>query len=159
MPTGRKLRSCNANGVRRSPVAPLTEIPDPPAWMRPAAARRFNEVCDYLIGINAITVAEVGVVEQYAACYGRWVEAEQELSKVAVNYRAVLNRQGEEASAVALPAMMQASKSLDQMHRLGACLGLNPTERSRLPATKSGEVDEMDLLLARNNAEPQGRWG
>jgi len=147
MPTGRKLRSCTVNGVRRSPVATLTEIPDPPAWMRPAAAQRFSEV------------AEIGVVEQYAACYGRWVEAEQELSKVAVNYRAVLNRQGEEASAVALPAMMQASKSLDQMHRLGACLGLNPTERARLPATKSGEVDEMDLLLARNNAEPQGRWG
>lgn len=131
------------------PGKPLDYIPDPPTWMRPAARRRFIEVIEYLAGIKAITSAEVALVAQYSSCFGRWIEAEEAMSTAAIQYRAVLNRQGEEASAVALPAMMQASKSLDQMRKLEAALGLSPVERARLPAGVGGEPScPMDALLA-----------
>jgi phage terminase small subunit len=54
-----------------------------------------------------------------------------------------LNRQGEEASAVAMPAMMQASKALDQMRKIEAALGLSPAERGRLPAAGGGGEDDV----------------
>lgn len=148
MAAGRKLRAFTADGPREMPGSPITEIPDPPSWMRPAARRRFVEVIEYLVGLGAITAGEVALVAQYSAVFGRWVESEEAMSAAGgLHYRAVLNRQGEEASAVALPAMSQASKCLDQMRKLEAALGLSPAERGRLPATRGGEEDEMDRLL------------
>jgi phage terminase small subunit len=63
----------------------------------------------------------------------------------------VLNRQGDEASAVALPAAAQSAKAVDQMRKIGAALGLAPCERLKLPAIRSaGEADPMESLLERS---------
>lgn len=138
-----------AAGPRDFGGQPLLEPPLPPEWMRPAARRKFEEVAAYLVSLRAVTAGEVGLIEQLAAVYGRWVEAELILAKGNLHYRAVLNRQGEEASAVAMPAMMQASKALDQMRKIEAALGLSPAERGRLPAAGGGENDVVDAFFRR----------
>jgi P27 family predicted phage terminase small subunit len=152
MPAGRKLSPFVAAGTREISGTPLVEPPAAPEWMRPAARQEFERVAGYLVSIRAVTAGEVGLIEQYACCWGRWIEAEMLLAKGDLHYREVTNRQGEPSSAVALPAMAQASKSLDQLRRLGQSLGLSPVERARLPQAGSGSEDEFDRLVRESGA-------
>ena len=146
----RKLRPVLSTGPREIAGRPLLEAPPPPVWMRPLAKAKFTETAEYLVGIGSITAAELPLVEMFAVAYCHFVEAETMLAGDPLTYRAVLNRQGDEASAVALPAAAQAAKAVDQMRRIGAALGLAPTERAKLPATRApGPVDPMDELLER----------
>lgn len=146
----RKLSPITSSGARHISGKPLTDVPEPPSWMRPVAARKFVETASYLVDIGAITAGEIPLVEAYSAAYGRWAEAEAHMAGAPLTYRAVLNRQGEEASAVALPAQAQASKALDQMRKFSAALGLSPVERARLPAGPTPEGDDPVEQLFRD---------
>lgn len=138
----RKPSPFTADGPRAYAGKPLTEIPEPPAWMRPIAREKFVATCEYLVGIGALTAGEVPMVEAFAASYCRWVEAETTLATDPITYRSVRNRAGETASAVAVPAQAQASKALDHMRKFAAALGLSPAERGRLPVTAVGDDDD-----------------
>lgn len=146
-----KLRPVTAAGPRQYPGRPLEEAPDPPSWMRPIAQEKYRETVEYLVGIGAITAAELPMVEVFAVAYGHWREAEELLAGNPLTHRSVLNRQGEEASPVALPAAAQASKAFDQMRRAAASLGLAPVERGRLPAKAAGVDDEFEQLVRRSS--------
>ena len=100
-----------ATGPREIAGRPLLEAPPPPAWMRPIAKAKFSETAEYLISTGSITSAELPLVEMFAVAYCHFVEAETMLAGDPLTYRAVLNRQGDEASAVALPAAAQAATS------------------------------------------------
>jgi|APCry1669189034_1035192.scaffolds.fasta_scaffold40393_3 hypothetical protein len=44
--------------------------------------------------------------------------------------------------------MLQSQRSIEQLRKLGAALGLAPVERARLPANRdAGAIDEMEVLL------------
>ena len=144
----RKLAPFTAAGPRKATGQPLIEVPDAPEWMRPIAQRKFVEVCEYLIDLGSLTAGELPMVEMFATAYCHYVEAEMILANAPLTYRAVLNRQGEEASSVALPAAAQSAKAVDQMRRLGAALGLTPVERARLPVTRQADdEDECERLF------------
>lgn len=144
----RKLAPFTAAGPRKITGQPLSDAPDPPKWMRPIAQQKFIEVCEYLVDLGCLTAGELPMVEMFAAAYCHYVEAEMILAGSPLTYRAVLNRQGEEASSVALPAAAQSAKAVDQMRRLGAALGLSPVERSRLPAGRpSAEDDPVEAFF------------
>jgi len=138
----RKPSPFTADGPRVYAGKPLTEIPEPPEWMRPIARAKFLATCEYLVAAGALTSGETPMVEAFAAAYGRWVEAEMALAADPITYRSVTNRAGEAASAVALPAQAQASKALDHMRKFAAALGLSPSERGRLPVTAAGDADD-----------------
>ena len=144
----RKPSPFTADGPRVYAGKALVEIPEPPEWMRAVAREKFLTTCEYLVGIGALTAGEVPMVEAFAAAYGRWVEAEMALAATPITYRAVKNRQGEDASAAALPAQAQASKALDHLRKFAAALGLSPAERGRLPVTTgSDDDDEVDRMF------------
>jgi P27 family predicted phage terminase small subunit len=144
----RRLSPTTAAGPREIAGRPLTEIPEPPAWMTEAARRKFAEIAGYLVGLGAVTAGELALVEQYAAVYARWAAAEEQLSSGDPGWRTVLTRQGTPGSSVPTPAMLQSQRSIEQLRKLGATLGLAPVERTRLPAARSGsEPDEMEELL------------
>ncbi len=138
----RKLSPYTAAGVRNIAGSPLKEVPEPPQWMGEIAAHKFTEVATYLVSLGAVTVAEVGLIEQFAACYGRWVAAETALANGDPGWRTVLTRQGTEGTSVPTPAMLQMKQALDQLRKLGAALGLAPVERARLPSASSGDTDD-----------------
>lgn len=154
----RKLSPVTAAGRRDYPGQPLVEVPDPPAWMRPIAREKFLNTAEYLVSLRAITAAELPLVEMYATAYCHYVEAEMILAAAPLTHRAVLNRQGEEASPVALPAAAQSAKALDQLRKLAAALGLAPVERGRLPAAAAGpEDDPVEKMFAEVEAEDRRR--
>ena len=145
----RKLLPVTANGFREPAGTPLTQVPSPPSWMGEVAAKKFIETAEYLVDLRAITIGEVPLLEQFAACYGRWVAAEEALANGDPGWRTVLTRQGTEGTAVPTPAMLQSRQSVDQLRKLAAALGLSPVDRLKLPALRAGgEEDPMDILLA-----------
>lgn len=144
----RKLRPVTSDGPRNISGTPIVEAPPPPAWMNEIAADKFTEIASYLVSLGAITVAELALVEQYAACYSRWVVAEKALANGDPGWRSVMTRQGTEGTAVPTPAMLQLRQSLDQMRKLGVALGLTPVDRAKLPSVRSGEPeDTVEVML------------
>jgi len=144
----RKLRPVTSDGPRDISGTPIVEAPPPPAWMNEIAADKFTEIASYLVSLGAITVAELALVEQYAACYSRWVVAEKALANGDPGWRSVMTRQGTEGTAVPTPAMLQLRQSLDQMRKLGVALGLTPVDRAKLPSVRSGEPeDTVEVML------------
>jgi P27 family predicted phage terminase small subunit len=146
----KKLSPVTAAGLRQIAGRPLDEIPEPPAWMNDVGRQKFEEVAAYLVDLRAITAGEVALVEQYAACYSRWVQAEEALATGDPGWRTVISRGGAAGSSVPSEMMLQSMRSIEQLRKLGAALGLAPTERTRLPAIRvGGEDDEMETLLKR----------
>lgn len=143
----RRLSPTTAAGNREIAGAPLNTVPDPPAWMNAVAQQKFVEIAAYLIDLRALTQGELPLVEQFAACYARWVAAEQALAAGDPGWRVVTTRAGTPGSAVPTIMMLQSIRSVEQLRKLGASLGLAPVERARLPASRAAEIDEMDLLL------------
>jgi P27 family predicted phage terminase small subunit len=151
----RKLQPFTAAGAREITGRPLVDVPERPALLTPPAAEKFSTVARYLTSLGALTDGEVDLVVQYAAASGRFVQAEEAMAAAdGLHYRVLNDRTGQPASAVASPAQMQSAKAVDQMRRLASSLGLTPTDRAKLPALREpGPPDEMELLLARHEAE------
>jgi P27 family predicted phage terminase small subunit len=145
---GRKPSPVGPQGVRSS-GAPLRSIPEPPGFLRPRAAEKFRTTSEYLIGLGAVTIGDVGLIARYAAVFDRWVSAEEELAKGTIHFERLVTRTGDDGSAVPLPAMLQAAKCHDQLMKLESALGLNPVERSRLSnGTPEGSIeDEIRALV------------
>lgn len=144
----KKLSPVTAAGPREVAGRPLEVIPEPPAWMNDVARRKFEEVAAYLISLRAVTAGEVALIEQLAACYSRWTQAEEALAAGDPGWRTVVSRGGAAGSSVPTPMMLQSQRSIEQMRKLSSSLGLAPVERARLPAARGGgEEDEMEVLL------------
>lgn len=145
----RKLASVTAAGPREITGQPLAAIPAPPPFLNEVGRQKFAEIAAYLVNLRAVTAGEVDLISQYAACYSRWVAAEEALAAGDPGWRAVTTRQGTPGTTVPTGPMLQAKQAIDQMRKLGAALGLAPVERLRLPAVRDGgEDDPMDALLA-----------
>ena len=147
---GRKKQSLDYTGDHRQTGRACGQLPEPPEWMTVGAADRFREIVRQLDEIGALAVTDLGLCERYACTYDRWRTAEKTLAESGeeIHYTRLLNRAGQPASAVAVPALAQLNKCADQLAKMEAALGLTPCERSRLPATRpAGPPDPMEELL------------
>ena len=147
---GRKKMTMDYPGDCRQAGRPCGQVPAPPTWMTEGAADRYREIVSQLDEIGALAVTDLGLCERYACTYDRWRKAEKALAESGeeIHYTRLLNRAGQPASAVAVPAQAQLNKCADQLAKMEAALGLTPCERSRLPATRpAGPLDPMEELL------------
>lgn len=149
---GRKRLAVDYTGEHRQTGRAFRQLPEPPEWMRENAAERFREVCGQLDSLGALAETDLGLVQRYACVYGRWLDAERALAESpdTIHFARLTNRAGQPASSVAVPALAQLNKCADQLAKMESALGLTPTERTRLPATRDpGPPDPMEELLAR----------
>jgi P27 family predicted phage terminase small subunit len=148
---GRKRSTVTSAGIRKT-GEPLREIPEPPAYLRPRAAENFRQTCGFLIASGSITSGDVPLVERYAATLDRWQSAEERLAKDTLHWERLVDRKGDDASSVPLPAMAQSIKMGEQLSKLESALGLNPVERSRLPTNEpeTTAMEEIDALIRRS---------
>jgi len=148
MAAGRKLQPMTADGPRSTAGKPLTAVPEPSSWLNDVAQQKYVEVCEHLVSTGSLCEGELPLVEQFAACYSRWRQAEEMLAAGDPGWRVVVTRQGAPGSTVPTAAMLQMRQSIDQMRRLGAALCLAPAERTRMPSTRdAGEKDAYARLL------------
>lgn len=141
--TGRRPLVTNYAGERRQTGRRADELPFPPPFLTERAKAIFRETAGRLDAVGVLAETDAGVLARYAAVLDRWEQAEAALAAGGpIHYTRLVNRAGEPASAVALPAMLQAAKCHDQLRQLETVLGLTPADRTRLPVSPPAATDD-----------------
>ena len=142
---GRKAAAERTKNLRGNPgkrktakkPAPPSRAPAPPASLCPGAKKEWQRVAGILAREGNYHESYAALLTAYCACYARWLEAEKHLQGSA----AVA---GDERS----PWLDVGHKSLDQVRRLAAELGLTPTARARMGITpEPAAADPMEAFL------------
>lgn len=110
--------------------------PECPPHLVGRSKKAFNQVCDLLGDLGCLTVADGPVIAVYAAAFGQYCAAADQLKKEGTT----IVRHG---GIFAHPAVAERDKSQSMMVRVLAELGLTPSARPRLtPAAKPDETSE-----------------
>lgn len=128
------------------------QLPPAPAFLRPRAAEFFTEACRHLDSMGVLAKTDAHAVVRYSAVLDRWYSAEEELSKEAIHFTAMMGRGGEQKASKPSPAFAQSAACHEQLRQLESVLGFTPADRTRLGMAvidkSSKSTDPMGALLA-----------
>lgn len=149
-----KLRGSENANYREELGELVSELPEPPAYLKPNAQAMFLRVCEYLKGMGTLARSDGEVIARYAAIWDRWQTAEEELAKLDCGYVEVLGKDGSIRFSRPNRWMTQARDACEQLRMLEHVLGLTPADRARLGCGAVKVVaDPMAALLAKSKAE------
>ena len=140
-PTPTAIRKLMGNPGKRpinekEPVAPK-RLPKPPIHLSDEALAEWERVALDLYHAGVLTVFDRGTLAAYCQVYGRWAQAETALKRVAdgdeLNYGLMVQTQS--GNLIQNPLVGVANRSLTNMVRIAAELGMTPAARSRIVAT------------------------
>jgi P27 family predicted phage terminase small subunit len=100
-------------------------IPRRPDHLDILATKEWKRITRELDLAGLLTDCDRAVVAAYCQCWSRWVKAERMVQQTGEVLKG-------EAGYYQNPYLAVANRALDQMQRLAAQLGLDPTSRSRL---------------------------
>lgn len=115
-------RPLNSN----EPTYPV-EIPPCPRHLSKVARREWRRVTKLLLAAGVIAQVDRAVLAAYCVAYGRWVEAEEQLTEV--DDLKQLTPGGMEAQSVYLQI---ANKAMLLMYKFAAEFGFTPSARTRV---------------------------
>ena len=142
------LRGSEEASYREELGTPLDRLPDPPGYLKPAAAAMFIQVCGYTQRMGTLAESDTEVIARYAAVWDRWKSAEERLKELDSGYVEVLAPDGSLRFSRPNKWMTQANASHEQLRQLETVLGLTPADRTRLGYHAEKVVlDPMDELL------------
>lgn len=138
-PTALKLldgtRKDRING--KEPVADLG-LPRCPAHLDGEAKKKWKALA---ADVTWFARVDADAVAAYCVAYGRWLEAEEKVKKTGVVLKG-------DNGFYQNPYLHVANKAIEQMAKIGATLGLNPSDRSRLKVDAgSSEDDELTSFM------------
>ena len=150
-PRGRKPKPTHLKVVTGNPgkrqinenePRPDLSIPTPPPHLSDEAKVEWGRVCDQLYRLKLLSDIDRASLAAYAQAYGRWVQAERALAKMAASDGVtkgllVKTRNG---NAIQNPLVGTANKAMADMMRYAAEFGMTPSARSRL--STDGEYQE-----------------
>ncbi len=154
MATGRKptptaLKLVKGNPGKRPLNAaepkPAPKIPDPPDHLpvKSEARKEWFRISKQLHELGLLTEIDRAALAAYCVAWGRWVEAEEQLTK----YGTVI-KSPDKGWLVQSPYLSIANRAMDQMAKLLAEFGMSPSSRSRVQSVKASDMgDEMEGLL------------
>lgn len=148
-PTPTALKIVRGNPGKR----PLNEREPKPKQGRPTcpphldqtARAEWRRLSKILSDSQVLTLADRGVLAAYCVAWSRWVEAEEQ---VAIEGEVVKSPKG---YPIQNPYLAIANRAIDQMIKIGASLGLDPSSRSRLNVETGKEEDPFEAFLNRRN--------
>jgi P27 family predicted phage terminase small subunit len=111
---------------------PLSELPEPPDYLKPMAQQMFRQVCHYTKNMGTLAESDVQVISRYAAIWDRWRTAEEQLKAMESGYVEVLAPDGTLRFSRPNRWMTQANACHEQLRQLETVLGLTPADRTRL---------------------------
>jgi len=145
-----KLRGSEEANYREELGTPPEKLPEPPSYLKPAAAAMFSQVCLYTQKMGTLAESDSEVIGRYAAIWDRWKTAEEKLKDTDSGYVEVLAPDGSLRFSRPNKWMTQANVSHEQLRQLETVLGLTPADRTRLGYHAEKVVtDPMDALLAK----------
>jgi len=145
-PTNLKVISGTNRADRRNDSEPRVTIamPSPPPHLGKDALEEWERVCVEMYGAGILSILDRGGLAAYCQAYGRWVQAEQALSRMAdkdpTNFGLMIKTQS--GNAIQNPLVGSANKAMADMVRYAAEFGMTPSARSRITAI--GVSDEQD---------------
>ena len=142
------LRGSKEAKYREELGVPVSSLPEPPDWLRPAAKEMFRLVVGYCQGMGTLAESDVQVISRYAIVWDKWQEAERVLAKTGECYIEVRAPDG--GLRFVRPSKWQAQSNHchDQLRQLETVLGLTPADRTRLGyGAVKVTLDPVDALF------------
>ena len=130
LPSAFKLVSGNRGKrpVNKAEAVVYLSEPTPPAFLSDDAKVEWCRVCSALYAAGLMTELDRAALAAYAQSYGRWAQAERELSFM------TLTVSTSNGNAIQNPLVGIANKAKADMVRYAVEFGMTPSARSRVTA-------------------------
>lgn len=143
MPRGRKpkpahLRLIEGNPrqkpIPNEPKPTAGELPAPPEFLSKDAKEEWHRVSLELYRLGLLTQVDIGPLAAYCQSYGRWMQAERAIAKMAEKDQLTggLMIKTTNGNAIQNPLVGTAHKAASDMVRYASEFGLTPAARARL---------------------------
>ena len=129
-PTALKVIQGTVDPSRTNYKEPFPEVflPDPPGYMKGTALEEWHRVSQEMYDLGMLTSLDRAVLEAYCVAYGRWVDAEDKVSKE------TLVLKSKDGQPYQNPFLGIANTAWKLVLKAASELGLSPTSRSRIAA-------------------------
>ncbi len=136
-------------------LEPRKRVPAPPIDLGKLGKAQWRRVAKRLVAQGVLTDLDLNVLEFYCREFERYKNAEEQLKLSGDVLRTGRDR------LVPNPYLAIARQALNWLHKLGAELGLSPSERSRLGAGSgpgAGQPSKLMQFIQRINEERNESW-
>ncbi|MNO90371.1 Phage terminase, small subunit [compost metagenome] len=144
-PTAQKRAAGNPGKRRLNDAEPdytsLVIAPPAPDWMSEYAQQMWHKLAPELVESKVLTRTDLHVLEGFCSAYGRWREAEEDVTRNGITIKSMMGRSKN-------PACTVANEAMRQMTSYGSSLGLDPASRARLTVPKNKAKGRFSGLLA-----------
>ena len=152
-PTHLKLVTGNPGkrALNRKEAKAKAVIPAPPRHLTADAVEEWNRVATELYNLGILSEIDRAALAAYAMAYGRWVQAERAIAKMAEKDQLTggLMIKTSNCNAIQNPLVGTANKAAADMMRYAAEFGMTPSARSRIAAQPPEEgTDPADRFFA-----------
>ncbi len=159
MTRGRKprpthLRVIEGNpGKRRlntaEPQPTAVVLPEAPAWLNAVAKEEWARLSLELFRLRLLTTADTSTLAGYCQSYGRWVQAERAIARMAEKDQLTggLMIKTSNGNAIQNPLVGTANTAMRDMLRFAAEFGLTPAARARLSLGAEPPRSKFDGLV------------
>lgn len=117
---------------------PTLRLPPCPAHLKGEARREWFKMGRRLLRHGLLTEIDGGTLALYCQAWGRWVDAEAQISEFGT---VIVAPSG---FPVQSPYLAIANKAMSQMAKILVEFGMSPSSRSRVHAEKPPERDEFE---------------
>lgn len=144
-PSYLKLVTGTARKGRTNKAEPKPDLarPMPPTELSDDAKVEWGRVSDILYKLGILTEIDRGILAAYCQSYGRWMQAERTLAKMAKmdDSTGALMIKTQGGNTIQNPIVGIANKAMADMAKYATDLGMTPSARSRV-TTKPKEDDD-----------------
>ena len=142
-PTHLKLVTGNPGkrALNRKEAKAKAAIPSPPVHLTADAVEEWNRISTDLYNLGVLSEIDRAALAAYAQAYGRWVQAERAIAKMAEKDHLTggLMIKTSNGNAIQNPLVGTANKAAADMMRYVAEFGMTPSARTRIETQASDQ--------------------
>lgn len=147
-PTALKLLKGNPGGRKLNPheAKPKLAQPTPPDFLNDHAKGEWHRIVGTLFCNGLMTALDRSVLAAYCQSYGRWVQAERALARMAdeqADSGQALTIVTHNGTSMQNPLIGIANKAKADMVRYALEFGMTPSARSRVNASPNEMADDL----------------
>lgn len=149
----------NKERINEKEPKPVPKRPPCPRFLDKEARKMWRYLAPQLERTGQLARTDLAIFASFCQVYSRWVKAERVLNDKGVLYKTggktvtTVSKTGETitktsgGSVITSPMLWVANKCIEQFHKLGSSLGLDPASRSRIRVDLENAGDDFEDLL------------
>jgi P27 family predicted phage terminase small subunit len=119
-------------------------MPTMPRWLSPEARKLWRQIGKLLLGAGLVSAVDGPALALVCQAYGRWVDAEVQLSKVRIDQHVV---ESEKGGLYTNPLIHNVRMWRKEFLVAAREFGLTPAARVRVPALPGESGDDLGAAL------------